>query len=142
MPCGEKSDEYVPAEKPDTTTAAPTSPPCAPCGKKDDTSAPEKTPATSTAKSAQQPQAHVQENGLQQHPHTPIDENVTHQQAQQPHIENYQHQDEPSLASIPRPMMLSGATPIREPGPVKPEHEVPLTDRTMKLGILFNASKL
>ena len=122
-PCGEKSDATALAQKPAPPTVAPTSPPsksCAPCGKKSDSSDPAQKPATSTA---QQQQARAHENGLQQHP--PIDENVAHQQAQQPHNENQQHQDEPS---IPRPMMLAGATPIREPAPVKPEHQVSLID--------------
>lgn len=124
-PCGEKSDTIALAQKPAPSTVAPTSPPsksCAPCGKKSDSSDPAQSSATSTAQ--------------QQHP--PIDETVAHQQAQQPHNENHQHQDEPSVASIPRPMMLAGATPIREPAPVKPEHQVSLIDLMMNLEYLHN----
>lgn len=88
--------------------------PCVPCGQKSDSSA----PVPKTVKTPKQPKALVTENG--------INEDISKQLAQSPNVE---HQEEPSLSSIPRPMMLAGATPIRDPAPVKPEHKVGTTRR-------------
>jgi hypothetical protein len=84
-------------------------------------------------KTPKQPKALVTENG--------INEDISNQLSQPPHVN---HQEEPSLSSIPRPMMLAGATPIRDPAPVKPEHKVGTTRRhynTVRQLIFFDTSK-
>ena len=124
--CGPKKETPPPCE------------PCVPCGQKSDSSAPVPKSVTSTVKSPKQPKALVTEGGLQQHP---INEDLSHQLSQPPHVE---HQEEPSLSSIPRPMMLAGSTPIRDPAPVKPEHKVGTTRRhynTLRQVIFFGTTK-